>query len=708
MSRRIDSFPTDKINGFNVRIGSPLPFGATRTYEDGVNFSIYSSHATSCTLVLFHSGEETPFAELVFPKHFQIGDVYAMIVYGLNIEDVEYGYRFDGPSIPQEGHCFSPEKILLDPYARMVTGRDKWAYPPVDWEKEFPYRGKILVDDFDWEDDFPPGIPMEDLVIYELHVRGFTRHNSSRVKYPGTYAGLIEKIPYLKHLGINAVELMPIHEFDEWDNVNSNPSTGKRLKNFWGYNTLAFFAPKAGYSNAGEINLQADELKNMVKQFHKNGIEVFLDVVFNHTPEGNEQGPYISFRGIDNKTYYILSVHGKYCNFSGCGNTLNCNHPQLRGMIIDCLRYWVTDYHVDGFRFDLAAILGRGQDGQLMTNPPVLESLAFDPILGKCKLIAEAWDASGLNMVGRFPSWQRWAEWNGHFRDVARRFLRGDINTSLEMGCRLQGSPDLFHGSGRGPRASINFISCHDGFTMYDLFSYNQKHNQENGEENRDGNNNSYTWNCGTEGEPADSSVMAMRILQMKNAAAVLLLSQGVPMFCAGDEMARTQCGNNNAYCQDNAISWLDWTRLKKFSEVFDFFRKLIVFRKKHSLLRHRAYFSGFSNGMDSFPDISWHGLQAWNSSSGVEGETLAYMLDGKYTDNGDNADNTLFIIMNMHSQPLSFEIPHLPGQQKWHVAINTAMPPPDDIYLPGDEIPLERASDFLVGARSVVVLLAK
>jgi len=574
---RVDLHPTHRHGEFKLRAGKPLPFGAT-IVPGGINFSVYSRNAASCELVLFRKHGLKPFATIPFLDQFRIGNVFTMIVFDLDYENIEYGFRMDGPFDPKEGHRFDKSKILMDPYARCIGGRDVWGKVP-NWDDTYQHRARIFFDDFDWEDDHPLEIPVEDLIIYEMHVRGFTKHESSCVKHPGTFAAIREKIPYLKKLGVNCVELMPIHEFDEFENSRLSPTTGKLLLNYWGYSNVGFFAPKAGYAATGKFGMQVDELKALIKELHKNGIEVMLDVVFNHTAEGNEKGPYISYRGIDNKTYYLLTPDGYYYNFSGCGNTLNCNNPIVRNMILDCLRYWAADYHIDGFRFDLASILGRDQNGAPMHSPPLLESLAFDPILGKCKLIAEAWDAGGLYQVGSFPAWGRWAEWNGKYRDDLRKFLKGEAGMLGAMAQRLQGSPDLYQWQHRGAGASINFITAHDGFTLMDLVSYNGKHNEANGEDNRDGGNDNYSWNCGWEGESADPEVNKLRLKQIKNAAAMLLVSQGAPMILAGDEMGNTQGGNNNAYCQDNEISWLDWSLLDKNREIFEFFRKMIAFR---------------------------------------------------------------------------------------------------------------------------------
>ncbi|HRY28474.1 MAG TPA: glycogen debranching protein GlgX [Elusimicrobiota bacterium] len=701
---RIDSHPTHKHAKFDLRVGKPLPFGAT-IVPGGVNFSVFSRHAASCELVLFRKHEPQPYAVIPFPDEFRIGNVFTMVVFDLDYEELEYGFRMDGPFRPQEGHRFDKTKILMDPYAKAIGGRDVWGKIP-DWNNVYPHRARIVYDDFDWEGDHPLENPIEDLIIYEMHVRGFTRHPSSGVKHPGTFASIREKIPYLKNLGVNCVELMPIHEFDEFENSRISPVNGERLMNYWGYSNVGFFAPKAGFAATGKFGMQVDEVKALIKELHKNGIEVILDVVFNHTAEGNERGPYISYRGIDNKTYYILTPEGYYYNFSGCGNTLNCNNPIVRNMILDCLRYWAADYHVDGFRFDLASILGRDQNGAPMHSPPLLETLAFDPILGKCKLIAEAWDAGGLYQVGSFPSWGRWAEWNGKFRDDVRKFLKGDEGALGGMAQRLQGSPDLYQSENRGSRASINFITAHDGFTLMDLVSYNGKHNEANGENNSDGGSDNLSWNCGWEGPSTDEGVRRLRAKQIKNAAALLLASHGTPMILAGDEMGNTQGGNNNAYCQDNELSWIDWRLLKENDELFQFFRKMIAFRKEHPALRCIDLLNrGNSSG---YPCLSWHGQKAWNCDWSAESRCLAMMLCESGALAGRPNDMFLYVAMNMHWDMHGFELPVLPGGLAWHVFANTDMRPPHDIWEVGQEKAAENQGEFLVGPRSIVLLTGK
>ena len=701
---RIDIHPTHKSGDFKLRPGRPLPFGATLV-PGGVNFSIFSSHATSCTLVLFKKHAPEPLAEIPFPEEFRIGNVFSMIVFDLDVENIEYGYRMDGPYNPKEGQWFDKSKILMDPYAKVIGGRDVWGETP-DWNNIYQHRGRLSFDDFDWEDDRPLEIPPEDQIIYETHVRSFTRHPSSGVKHPGTYAAIREKIPYLKELGVNCIELMPIYEFDEFENSRINPETGELLVNYWGYSTVGFFAPKAGYAATGRLGMQVDELKTLVKELHRNGIEVILDVVFNHTAEGNEHGPTISFRGIDNKIYYMLTPEGYYYNFSGCGNTINCNNPIVRNIVLDCLRYWASEYHIDGFRFDLAAILGRDPWGAPLANPPLLESLAFDPILAKCKLIAEAWDAGGLYQVGSFPAFGRWAEWNGKYRDSIRKFLKGDGSLG-DMAQGLQGSPDLYAWAGRAPATSINFITCHDGFTLMDMVSYNSKHNEANGENNNDGANDNESWNCGWEGPTDDPGINALRHRQVKNAVAMLMVSQGVPLLLMGDEIGRTQNGNNNTYCHDNELNWLDWGLLSKNQDIFQFFKHCINFRNAHPVLRNQYHFQNRDYVGSGYADITWHGTQAWNADWS-QNSTLAFMLCGKHAKAGTVEDNYIYVAMNMHWEALWFEIPGLPPGMQWHIFANTGATPPEDSWQPGTEPLLSNQQGILLGDRSVVILVGK
>lgn len=704
MQPRIDIYPTHHHGDFWMRPGRPAPFGASFV-PGGVNFAVFSRYATGCVLVLFQKGEPQPLVEIPFPDEFRIGNVFAMIVFDLDHENIEYGFRMNGEYKPHAGQHFDPQRILLDPYARAISGRDVWGEPPRPGDI-YPYRARLVYDDFDWTGDRHLEIPIEDLVIYEMHVRGFTRHPSSGVKYPGTFAAIREKIPYLKALGVNCVELMPIHEFDEFENEFVNPFTGQRNLNYWGYSHVGAFAPKAGFAATGQYGMQVDEFKALVKTLHKNGIEVMLDVVFNHSAEGGDDGPTFSYRGLDNRTYYMLKPDGSYYNFSGCGNTMNCNNPVVRNMVMDCLRYWVAEYHVDSFRFDLASILGRDSRGNPLANPPLLEAMAYDPVLGKCKLVAEAWDAGGLYQVGTFPAYGRWTEWNGKYRDSLRKFLKGDMGQVPEVALRLQGSPDLY--AGRGPIASVNFVTCHDGFTLADLFAYNEKHNEANGEENRDGADDNNSWNFGWEGPTDNAAIMAVRRRMIKNAVAILLTSQGVPLLHMGDEVAHTKQGNNNTYCQDNELSWFDWRRLESQVDMLRFFRLCIAFRQAHPVLRSRTHLRNEDYVGSGYPDISWHGVNSWQPDWAYHSRTLAFMLCGQHAREGALRDDYIYLAMNMHWDSHSFELPKLPAGLRWHVFANTSMPYPDDVNEPGREPLLRNQTSFVMGARSVAILVGR
>ncbi len=649
--------PLGEIGGYKVRPGMYEINGAT-AIPGGVNFTIHSNQATSCELLLFHRKEEEPYAILPFPENYRIGNVFSMIVFGLQIEEFEYAYRMDGPYDRKKGLLFDKNHILLDPYAKAVTGQSVWGEKARNVEN--PYHARVVKDDFDWEDARQLLTPLEDTVIYEMHVRGFTQDASSGVRSPGTFAGIVEKIPYLRELGVTAVELMPIFEFDELK--DRREYNGNRLLNYWGYNTISFFAPNTSYAAGIEYNQEGNELKKLIKLLHENGMEVYLDVVFNHTAEGNEEGPVISFKGLDNQIYYILTPDGYYYNFSGCGNTLNCNHPIVQQMIMECLRYWVITYRVDGFRFDLASILGRNEDGSPMSKPPLLQSLAFDPILGNVKLIAEAWDAGGLYQVGNFPSWNRWLEWNGKYRDDMRAFLKGDCGRAQMAVTRMFGSEDLYE-ERTGCNASVNFITCHDGFTMYDLYAYNQKHNEANGWENSDGANDNGSWNCGIEGETDDAGVNRLRMRMIKNAAAVLFLSRGVPMFLAGDEFGNTQFGNNNPYCQDNIISWLDWNLLKKNQNLFDYFKFLIAFRKCHDPIRKHTPSCSYG-----FPEMSAHDVHAWESDFKDDSHYVGIMFAGRT----NQADDCVYLAVNTYWEPLDVRLPKLPLGRCWYQVVDT------------------------------------
>lgn len=704
LNHRIDYYPTHEKEGYKYRRGRPMPFGAV-VVPNGINFAIFSSAATECVLVLFNEGEEEPFVEIPLAPEFKTGNVFAITVFDIDAESLEYGFRFDGPNT--NGHRFDKTKIVSDPVAKILSGRDEWGkeqYKP----SIYPFRSRLMFEDFDWEGDKPLAIPLEDLVIYEMHVRGFTRNANSGVDSDeaGTFAGLRRKIPHLKELGVNCVELMPIFEFDELEFPRTNPFTGEKLLNYWGYSTTSFFAPKAGFAATGKFGMQGDELKALVKDLHKAGIEVILDVVFNHTAEGDHRGRTLSFRGIDNKVYYMLAPDGSYFNFSGCGNTVNCNHPVVRQMVRQCLQYWVAEYHIDGFRFDLASVLGRSQDGNPLSNPPLLESLSYDPILANVKLIAEAWDAAGLYQVGSFPGYGRWAEWNGKYRDDVRRFLKSDPGMVGKMALRVQGSPDLYEH--RSNSASINFITCHDGFTLNDLFSYNTKHNEANGENNNDGANDNYSWNCGVEGETRDSGINALRERQIKNAFAMLLTSQGVPMLYMGDEMRRTQLGNNNAYCHDTSLNWLDWSLLDRHENIFRFVQRCIEFRKAHPVLRNKHHFQNRDYLGTGKPDITFHGTKAWQPDWSDNSRSFAYLLCGGHAKNGYMVDDDIYVAMNMYWEPLWFELPELGIKRKWHVFLNTGAKEPLDIFDVSREPMLDNQDGILLGSRSVLVLVGR
>lgn len=688
--------PLDVVEGFKIRPGFFRMYGAC-VASNGVSFTINSHGATRCTLLLFKPQAPKPYARIPFPDSYRIGDTYSMLVYDIKPDEFEYAFSFDGPYEPAKGLLFNEENVLLDPYSRAVTGQRKWGEKP-EGGKDFEYRARVVKSSFDWGNIKQLEQPFEDLVIYETHVRGYTKDKSSGVSAPGTFAGLKDKIPYLKDLGINAVELMPIFEFDEME--SARVVDGVQLYNYWGYNTVSFFAPNTSYAFNEEHNHEGDELKSLIKALKENGIEVILDVVFNHTAEGNEMGPCFSFKGIDNNVYYMLTPDAHYYNFSGCGNVMNCNHPVVRSFIIDCLRHWVIEYRVDGFRFDLASILGRDQNGAPMANPPILESLAFDPVLGKMKLIAEAWDAGGLYQVGSFPSWNRWAEWNGRYRDDMRSFLKGDDGMAGNAITRITGSRDLYSPESRGHKASVNFMTCHDGFTLYDLYSYNEKHNEKNGWNNTDGDNNGHSWNCGAEGETNDPNVNGLRRRLIKNAFAALLCSRGPAMFFAGDEFCNTQFGNNNAYCQDNIISWLDWSRLEEFKEIHDFVRHMIQFRKEHPILRKMTKPSSCQ-----FPEISVHNGTPFNASTDYKTKLIGIMYAGRNEE--DTEDDIVFYCMNAYWEPLVMQLPVLPNGKHWHVDTNT-----NAEYFDGEDFTAKTellgVNTIRVPARTTIILVAE
>ncbi|HET9170537.1 MAG TPA: glycogen debranching protein GlgX [Actinospica sp.] len=702
---RIDDYPTGRIAGYPVRPGRALPLGATALSNGGVNFAVYADRAESVSLVLFEPGAREPGDELPIPASFRVGAVHAITVYGLDPEGFEYGFRVAGPRVAGPADRFDPGRVLLDPYARLIVGAESWAAPR-DRDRPAPFRGRLLLEDFDWTGDRPPRHAPEDLVVYEMHVRGFTRDPSSGVTAPGTYAGLREKIPYLLELGVNCVELMPVFEFDETDNPRHGRD-GRALTNYWGYNPVGFFAPKAGYAATGAYGMQADEFKAMVKDLHAHGIEVFLDVVFNHTAEGDERGPTLSLRGFGNQTYYMLTPDGAYYNFSGTGNTLNCNHPVVRNLVVDCLRYWVTEYRVDGFRFDLASILGRAADGSVLPNPPLLEQLAHDPVLRGTKLIAEAWDAGGLYQVGDFPAYGRWSEWNGRFRDCVRRFLRGEHGTTGELATRIAGSPDLY--AERGATASVNFITAHDGFTLWDLVSYEHKRNEDNGEGNRDGESDNRAWNSGFEGPTDDPRIDGLRLRRIKTALTILLTSSGVPMIAAGDEVGRTQRGNNNAYCQDNAISWFDWRLVERNADLLRFTSNLIAFRRAHPVLRHVSHPHGTDRVGSGYPDVSWHGVRPWEPGWRHHDRVLAVLRCGEHTaEEHGEPDDTVYIAVSAHDQPVDLELPEPPTGSVWTVAADSGARAPADSHPPGREPVLEHPLRYTLAGHAAVVLLSR
>lgn len=650
--------PLSNINGYTVKPGFYDINGAT-VMNNGVNFTIHSKQATSCELLLFNPNEREPFVIIPIPNHYKIGNVYSIFIFDLDFYEVEYAYRFDGPMIPEKGIVFNKNKIILDPYAKAVAGQSKWG---VKMKKNNFYTGKIVKNDFNWEEDKHPLIPSEDLIIYEMHVRGFTIDDNAPVPdaLKGTFAGIKNMIPYFKELGINAIELMPIFEFDE--TCDMREFNGNRLYNYWGYNTVCFFAPNSSYASIEEFNQEGTELKDLIKELHNNNIEIILDVVFNHTAEGNEKGQYISFKGLDNNIYYMLTPDKQYYNFSGCGNTLNCNHPIVQQLIIDCLRHWVVEYHIDGFRFDLASILGRNENGAPMENPPLLQRISFDPILANVKLIAEAWDAGGLYQVGSFPAYERWAEWNGRYRDELRKFLRGDNHQIYNVSHRITGSLDMYNPEIR-KNASINFITCHDGFTLYDLYSYNNKHNEANGWDNNDGANDNNSWNCGYEGETDNEEINKLRKKLIKNAMVSLMCSRGIPMFLSGDEFCNTQFGNNNAYCQDNPIGWINWNRKEKFEDIFEFSKFIINFRNEHEILRKDLKYQ-FSN----LPQTSIHGCFPWHPDYSGHSHYIGIMFAGATDDNVD----IIYLAINTYWEKLHVELPYISDEYGFTKVLDT------------------------------------
>ena len=681
--------------------GDPHPLGST-VYPDGVNFSVFSQNAASMELLLFAEGNSTePFQIIKMTdegnKSFHFWHIFLVDAK----PGLHYAYRVHGPEEKKPGHRFTPEKVLIDPYA-YGNSMDLWnrgaACLPGDNLTQS--MRSVVIDplDYDWEGDRPLNRPMQDSVIYEMHVGGFTRAGNSHVTSPGTFRAVIEKIPYLQSLGVTAVELLPVFQFDD---TEAHEFEGNKLNNFWGYSTMAYFAPHPGYcESAGEAQ-HMTEFRDMVKALHKAGIEVILDVVFNHTDEGNHQGPTFSFRGFDNLNYYYL-VDGNqdyYYDYTGCGNTFNCNHPVGSKMIVECLRFWVEYMHVDGFRFDEGSVLSRGPGGAPMEFPPVLWQIELDDVLAETKVIAEAWDAAGLYQVGHFPGF-RWAEWNGVYRDTLRKFIAGEAGIVGDLADRITGSPSLYQSNGHLPINSVNFITAHDGFTLNDLVSYNNKHNEANGEGNRDGVDDNMSWNCGAEGPTDDPAINALREQQIRNFATLLMLSQGVPMFVMGDEVRRTQGGNNNAWCQDNPIGWFDWTQTQTESGMLRFWSELIAFRKSHPAVHRARFFSGAMNER-GMADISWHGTKlnepGWNDP---HARALAWTVAGSL------AHSDIHVMVNMYWEPLTFEIPQI-YERAWYTAVNTALPSPQDINAPGNEV-LVNSHHVEVSGRSIVVLISR
>lgn len=680
--------------------GQSYPLGAT-VKPDGVNFCVFSKNCVAMELLLFDSVGDTRPQRVIplIPERNKTFYYWHVFVPGLKAGQL-YAYRVYGPFSPDEGHRFDGWKVLIDPYTRAVTGGDRYdrdaAIRPGD--NCATALKSVVVDssDYNWEGDVPLNLPYARSVIYELHVAGFTKHPNSGVtpEKRGTYAGLIEKIPYLQELGITAVELLPVQQFDSYDAIAP-------LTNYWGYSPIAFFAPHHQYSYRQDPLGPVYEFRDMVKAFHRAGIEVILDVVFNHTGEGNHLGPTLSLRGFENRGYYMLEQNNRayYTNFSGTGNTVNANHSIVRRMLRDCLRYWVAEMHVDGFRFDLASVLARDERGYPLDNPPILWSIESDPVLAGTKIIAEAWDAGGLYQVGSFIG-HRWAEWNGKFRDDVRAFVKSDGGVVRRLAARITASPDLYKKRGRDPNRSINFITAHDGFTLNDLVSYNDKHNEANLEDNRDGEKHNNSWNCGVEGPTHEPAIEALRLRQIKNYFTLLLVSQGTPMLTMGDEVRRTQRGNNNAYCQDNEISWFDWSLIEGNKALFDFVKQLIQFNLTHEVFQEERFWHARDG--DNKPHITWHGVQGSRPDWGDDSRTLAFSL------RKPEADEYFHVILNAYWEPLDFELPPLPpGTGHWHRIIDTSKPSPDD-FMHESCAPRVGTDTYPVTERSVVLLMVK
>lgn len=641
-----------------VEKGAPTPLGVTAS-RGGINFALFSALATGVKLCLFAPFEKYPFFEIALdPAQHKTGEVWHVHLRGLP-SMVEYGYRVDGSFEPEKGVRFNSSLHLSDPYARSLATSQHWGsgYP-----EGAPPRARLITDTpFNWQGVTSPRTPLEDLIIYEMHVRGFTIDPSSGAGSRGTFLGVIEKIPHLKELGVNAVELLPIHEFNECENRKKDPISQKQLFNFWGYSTVNFFSPTNRYASNEDWGAAIQEFKMMVRELHRAGIEVILDVVYNHTAEGDQNGPTLSFRGIDNPAYYMMDG-GRYQNFTGCGNTFNANYPPSTQLILDSLKYWVEEMRVDGFRFDLASALTRDPTGAPTATPALITAINKDPSLSSIKLIAEAWDAAGLYQVGSFPGEGRWAEWNGVYRDQVRRFLKGTDGHAGSFAAALLGSQNVY-GKLNNPSLGINFVIAHDGFSLKDLVSYNSKHNESNGDNNTDGMDQNDSWNCGAEGETPNRQIIQLRARQMRNFHLALMLSIGVPMIWMGDEYGHTRHGNNNGWCHDDEISWFHWNELKKEKSFFRFYKELIRFRKAHNLLHRKAFLTP--------DDVEWHGHSPrapnWEPSS----RFVAYTLK--------HPQAPLYIAFNAHFENAHVTLPPPPTHKKWYVAINTAAPPPED-----------------------------
>lgn len=689
---------------YEILPGKPHPLGATPD-RNGVNFALFSEHATAVELLLFspRNGPEPIQVISLDPQWHRTFHFWHAYVRGLPC-GAHYAYCLHGPqNLHGEGHRFDPKKVVIDPYAKgNNTSRWRRADAISDVANLRTSMRSTVIEcvEYDWEGDQPLRRPLSESIIYEMHVGGFTRSPSSGCKYPGTFRGLIEKIPYLQALGITAVELMPIFAFDETLLDRVNPFTGQPLEDYWGYNPISHFAPHQSYCCSPLEGSHVCDFRDTVKALHRAGIEVLLDVVFNHTSEGGADGPTINFRGIDNSVYYLLDPRDRanYLNYSGTGNTFNCNHPIVGDLIDDCLKWWVEEMHVDGFRFDEGSILSLDVDGKPMEFPPVIWHITLSDTLMETKVIAEPWDAAGLYQVGSFPGY-RWSEWNGRYRDEIRKFVKGDSGIVSAVASCIAGSADLYQPTHRLPTNGINFVTCHDGFTLNDLVSYNQKHNEANGEENRDGYNYNLSWNCGVEGPSNDPAVEGLRQRQIKNFLTILLISQGVPMLSMGDEVRRTQRGNNNAYCQDNEISWFDWSQVEKQAGLLRFSQRIIALRRSHPNLRRSQFFNGKPDASGK-PDIEWHGCRldepGWH-------DPLSRVL--AFTIWGQGRDNDFHVMLNMYNQKLDFAVPSAEDRQ-WHIVVDTSRGAPDDIADPGQEHPFN-GSSYHVAEHSAVILMA-